>query len=94
MKRSSVFIMILFCSCIKEQKHKRADLDLVAHKVQRAAFWQREYSWEVIKWTKRGNEDSVRFYEAKMDSVLLEYKFYNRMYDALVQMYDNEKSAK
>lgn len=89
-KISSVIIAVIFCGCLAEEKQQRSELDLMVHKIQRCAFWQREYAWDIMEWNGV-NADSVKFYEWKKDSVVSEYKFYNRLYDSLIKMFDEQK---
>lgn len=90
---SSFLIAVALAGCaghLREEKRQNSQLDNVVHKIQRAAFFQRQYYWEVIKWRDEKNEDSLLFYEAKKDSAENEYKFYNRLYDSLIKLYEQK----
>lgn len=82
-KSSAVLLVALLSSCIREKIKEDTELDNAMLDLQRMAMWHREYSFLVIKWRGK-NEDSLAYYEHKMDSALGEYQYYNRRYNDMV----------
>jgi hypothetical protein len=80
---------ILF-GCMQEKVKENRELDNAFLDVQRMSLWHREYSFLVIKFRGK-DQDSVTYYEHKMDSALSEYQYYLRRYNDMVLEHQMKK---